>query len=72
MCETHFDHNNDVYAFVMELMVVRINWEHILAFAPKISGGNIYWTKSEHFWDAFLQKPFEFFDFGLLETLSFA
>ena len=24
------------------------------------------------FWDAFLQKPFEFFDFGLLETLSFA
>ena len=39
----------------MELVVVRINWEHILAFAPIINGGNIYWTKSEHFWDTFLQ-----------------
>ena len=34
VCETHFDHNNDIYAFVMELMVVRINWEHILAIVP--------------------------------------
>ena len=35
-------------------MVVRINWEHILAFVPIVSGGNIYWTKNVHFWNRFL------------------
>ena len=40
--------------FLMEFVVVRINWEHILAFAPIINDGNIYWTKKSHFWNTLL------------------
>ena len=39
--------------FLMEFVVVRINWEHILAFAPIINDGNIYGTKKTHFCDTF-------------------
>ena len=40
--------------FLMEFVVVRINWEHILAFAPIINDGNIYGTKKSQFWNTFL------------------
>ena len=40
--------------FLMEFVVVRINWEHILAFAPIINDGNIYGTKNVYFWNTFL------------------
>ena len=42
-------------AFLMEFVVVRINWEHILAFAPIINDGNIYGTKNVYFCNTFLQ-----------------
>jgi hypothetical protein len=42
-------------AILMELMVVRFNWEHVLVIVPIINDGNIYETENVNFWDTFLQ-----------------
>ena len=42
-------------AFLMELMVVRINGKQIVVIVPIIIDGNIYGTKNVHFWDTILK-----------------
>ena len=39
---------------LVELVVVRFNWEQILAIVPITNDGNIYGTKKSHFGDTFL------------------
>ena len=41
--------------FLVELMVVRINWELSLAFVPITNDGNIYFGKEIYFLDTNLQ-----------------
>ena len=41
--------------FLMEFVVVRINWEQILAIVPIINDGNIFGTKNVYFCNTFLQ-----------------